>query len=119
MYKFNGVDPFDDWTIKDGCLYGYYPRNSLINILSKSNSVRIDDDSIYIPNIVAHIKNSCFKNNKRCKQVFIPDSVKHIDNEAFDNTNLILVVVPGSYGEEFAIRKGLKYKLKENDYGNK
>ena len=35
VYRFHGEDPFDNWTFKDGVLMGYYPRNSLINALSK------------------------------------------------------------------------------------
>ncbi len=112
IYRFNGKDPFDDWTVKDGSLYGYYPRNSLINLLSKQNSVIIFEDILTIPDGVVSIENSCFKNNKRLEQVFIPSSVKHISKSAFANTVATLVVEENSYAMKYAIKYNLKYKIK-------
>ena len=83
VYRFNGADPFDNWTIKDNCLYGYYPRNSIINGLSSLNNVIIQKDVLIIPDGVIEIKGSCFRNNKRFKKIIIPTSVRKIGRNAF------------------------------------
>ena len=112
IYRFNGVDPFDNWTIKDNELYGYYPRNSLINILSSHNSLIIIDNTIIIPDTVISIKGSCFRNIKN-KKIYIPSSVKKISNSAFKNIDAILYVTENSYAEKYCIRKGLRYLVYE------
>ena len=43
IYKFYGVDPFDNWRVVNKELVGYYPRNSLINLLSKQNGGYLDN----------------------------------------------------------------------------
>ena len=112
IYRFNGTDPFDNWTIKNGALYGYYPRNSIINELSKRNSVLISDKTIIIPNGVMSINGSCFRNNNKYEKIVVPPSINKISDRAFLNSKLVLVVEPNSYIEKFAKRKGLSYKLK-------
>ena len=112
IYKFNGVDPFDNWTIKDGALYGYYPRNSIINGLSKANSVQISNNTVIIPDGVVSIHGSCFRNNNKYEEIIVPPSVKRISDNAFLNTNIVVVVTKGSYIERYAKRKGLNYKLR-------
>ena len=71
IYRFNGTDPFDNWTIKNGALYGYYPRNSIINELSKRNSVLISDKTIIIPDGVLSINGSCFRNNNKYEIIVV------------------------------------------------
>ena len=110
IYRFNGKDPFDNWTIKDGCLIGYYPRNSLINLLNKS--LIIKDKVIIIPNSVISIENSCFRKSNYMK-VYIPSSVKRISVTAFLDTEITLCVTKDSYAEKYAKRKGLKYEIYE------
>ena len=85
IYRFNGLDPFDNWTIKDNCLYGYYPRNSLINGLSSIRGVIIKENTLIIPDGVKEIKGSCFRNNQRFKKIIIPKSVIKISKNAFKN----------------------------------
>ena len=107
IYRFNGVDPFDNWTISHHSLIGYYPRNSLINQLTK---LKIDDiEHFIIPNGVTSIEGSCFRNNRIIKTVKIPPSVVRICNRAFTNTDVTLIVHKNSYSERYAQRKGLKY----------
>ena len=111
-YRFNGIDPFDNWTIKDGCLVGYYPRNSIINGLSQSESVLVSKDTMVIPNTVFAIKGSCFKGNKRFKKIFISKTVKSISRNAFLNCNATLIVTTNSYAEKYAKKYNLKYASK-------
>ena len=112
IYRFNGVDPFDNWAIKDGTLYGYYPRNSIINGLSEINSVKISGNTITIPDGVVAISGSCFKNNNKYEEIIVPPSVTKISDNVFLNTNVVLVVTKGSYIEKYAKRKGLRYRLR-------
>lgn len=112
IYRFNGIDPFDNWTVKDNCLIGYYPRNSIINGLSQSNSVLVSKDTMMIPNTVFSIKGSCFKSNKRFKRIFIPKTVKSISRNAFSNCNATLIVTTNSYAEKYAKKYNLKYTSK-------
>ena len=110
IYRFNGKDPFDNWMVKDGELYGYYPRNSLVNILSKQAGVSIVDNVLVIPETVISIKGSCFRNNKHWA-IYIPSSVKKISDNAFKDTTALLVVDKNSYAEKFFKRKGLRYVI--------
>ena len=110
IYRFNGVDPFDDWVISNGHLYGYYPRNSLIHALSKRYGITCDDGVIYIPKLVTNIDGSCFRNNTSIKKVYVSSSVMSISNTAFTNTDIILVVYPDTYAERYAKKKGMKYE---------
>ena len=112
IYRFNGTDPFDNWIVKDGELYGYYPRNSLVNILSSRNSLIIKDNIIIIPNTVLSIKGSCFRNIKN-KEIYIPSSVKKISDNAFKNVDAVLYVVKNSYAEKYLKRKGMRYLVYE------
>ena len=112
IYRFNGIDPFDNWTIKEGCLIGYYPRNSIINGLSQTNGVTISKDALFIPNTVISISGSCFREVKRFKTIFIPDSVKRISRSAFISTEATLIVSPGSYAEQYAKKHGFKVEGK-------
>lgn len=112
IFRFNGIDPFDNWTIKDGCLYGYYPRNSFINMISKSKGPFIEEDRIIIPKDVKEIRGSCFRNNQKYTEVVVPITVKKVSEDAFRNSNITIVVTKGSYIEEYAIRKCLKYRVK-------
>ena len=110
IYRFNGVDPFDNWTIKDGVLSGYYPRNSLVNLLSKVEIVK--DEIVIVPQTVTHISGSCFRKTS-FKEIHIPTSVKKICNRAFLDMKGILVVNRNSYAEKYAKRKGLRYVIYE------
>ena len=112
IYRFNGVDPFDNWTIKDNVLYGYYPRNSIINGLSKINGALILDNTIIIPDGVVAISGSCFRNNNKYEEIIVPPSVSKISDNVFLNADVVIVVTPGSYVEKYAKRKGFKYRLR-------
>ena len=115
IYRFNGKDPFNNWTIKDNELSGYYPRNSLINLLNKSLIVK--DNAIFLPDSVISINNSCFRKSYLTK-VYIPSSVSKIAPSAFLDTEIILCVTKGSYAEKFAKRKGLRYEIYEEERNN-
>ncbi len=113
IYRFNGIDPFDDWTIHNGELYGYYPRNSLINLISKKNGIANKQGELIVPKTVTSIKSSCFRNNKTIKRICIPKTVVKISETSFLDTEMVLYVYKNSYAEKFARRKGLKYKYYE------
>ena len=112
IYRFNGVDPFDNWTIKDSALYGYYPRNSLINLLSASSGPTPKDGVLVIPTNVKSIKGSCFRKSNTLKKIYIPQSVIYISEKAFLDCKATLYVQQGTYAEKYAKSKGLKYKEK-------
>ena len=132
IYRFNGKDPFDNWTEKDGVLKGYYPRNSLINLLSKSESaIGVYPNYCVIRGNVKSIGRSTFRNNKRfglivisegvetieeyaflnasIKEIGLPHSIKKINKNAFSK-NITLFVYKDSYAEKYAIRNGFKYE---------
>lgn len=113
IYRFNGTDPFDNWTIKLGFLLGYYPRNSLIHQYSQLNSVFIKEESIYIPSTVKNIHGSCFRKVNKYKYIYIPESVKFISDLAFRKCTATLMVVKDSYAEKYAKKKKLKYEVVE------
>ena len=138
IFRFNGVAPFDNWTIKDKELYGYYPRNSIINALSQNETVKLYLDICLIPVSVLTIKRSAFRKNQNIKHivllegleniedyvfyetnietVLIPKSVKHIGKNAFSNcSKLDIAVHPNTYGEKYVIRNKLKYHLVTKD----
>lgn len=118
IYRFNGIDPFDNWVVnEDGVLRGYYPRNSLINLISKQHGVEPNNGTITIPYGVISIAGSCFKKNKAIKQIIIPKTVNKISDVAFLETDIVLYVYKNSYAEKYAKRKGLKYRhYDEGDY---
>ena len=134
LFRYNGVDPFDDWaTLNDGELRGYYPRNSLIHQITQANSkgLEITSNCCVISDPVKKIGRSCFRNNERfdriviskgvevidfyafwggkCKEIVIPKSVKSIKKNAF-SIGVTLLVHQGSYAERYAIRNGFQYK---------
>ena len=100
IFVFNGRDPFDNWTIKDNELSGYYPRNSIINLLSKS--VEVKNNLLVIPEGVISISNNCFRNNRNNLIVVVPNSVKIIHRHAFKNSNITLVIDNNPYVEAYA-----------------
>ena len=113
-YRFNKKYPFDDWTVIDGALYGYYPRNSIINILMQRRGIyKLPNKTLFIPDIVTSIKNSCFRGNKYYTKVYIPSTVKSISNNAFRDCAITLMVEKDTYALEYAKRKGLKYEVYE------
>lgn len=113
-FIFNGVDPFDNWTVKNKELNGYYPRNSIVNLMSMFGyGISVDNKTLYIIEGVEVISNSCFRNNHKYREIYIPKSVKKIDDNAFKNSGMTLVVYKGSYAERYAIRKKLKYRVHE------
>ena len=131
-FKFNGIDPFDDWSTSNGELRGYYPRNSLINLITKAHSdgIGVYSNTCVIRSNVKIIKRSCFRNNERfgiitlsegietiedysfwnmrLKDIGIPRSVKKIAKNAFSK-DMVLSVYKGSYAEKYAIKNGFKY----------
>lgn len=140
IYRFNGVDPFDNWTMnKDGVLRGYYPRNSLINLISQSkNRLKIASNgwAALVSASVNVIGRNCFRGNKRFKVihvmpcvkaiedyafcseiplcVYLPDSIQHIKKNSFSR-NVTLIVYKDSYSERFAIKQGLSYRYHEKE----
>ena len=138
IYRFNGTDPFDNWSTKDGVLCGYYPRNSLINQITKEHSdgVGVYPSHIIFRESVKVVKRSCFRNNSRfglitlsegleviedyafynmkLKDIGIPKSVKKIAKNAFSK-DMVLSVHKGSYAEKYAIRNGFKYDYYQED----
>lgn len=108
IYRFNGKDPFDNWTIKDNVLYGYYPRNSLINALSRKGTNLHNENLIILDGIQA-IGSSCFRNNRRYLTILIPESVKRIAKNAFLNCHAKLLVMDDSYALKYAVRHKLNY----------
>ena len=110
IFRFNGVDPFDNWKVYKDTLLGYYPRNSLINLYSMSSNRYIDQGSYFvIKEGIKEIGPSCFKNNTRFKVIIIPSSVISIKKNAF-NKDITLMVYPGSYSERYAIKNNIKYR---------
>lgn len=144
IYRFNGVDPFDNWTMnKDGVLRGYYPRNSLINLISQSKSglkIASNGWTALVSASVNVIGRNCFRGNKRFKvihvmpcvkaiddyafyseiplRVYLPDSIQHIKKNSFSR-NVTLIVYKDSYSERFAIKQGLNYRYHEKESRNK
>jgi len=138
IYRFNGVDPFDNWSTSNGELRGYYPRNSLINGVtqSKSDGIGVYPNNCIVRNNVRTIKRSCFRNNRRfgiivlsegleeiedyafynmrLKDIGIPKSVKKIAKHSFSK-DMILYVHKGSYAESFAIRNGYSFEYYQDD----
>lgn len=132
VYRFNGVDPFDNWSTSDGVLRGYYPRNSLINLITKSHSdgIGVYKNICVVRNNVKIIKRNCFRNNKRfgiitlsegveaiedysfwnmrLKDIGIPKSVKKIGKFAFSK-DMSISVHKGSYAEQFVKQNGYKF----------
>ena len=142
IYRFNGVDPFDNWTINNGELRGFYPRNSLINQFSKSKcglTVSKNGKAAIVSANVDVVGRNCFRGNRRFKsifvmpfvkaiedyafysdiplRVFLPRSIQHIKKNAFSK-NVTLIVFKDSYSERFAIKKGLNYRYHEKENRN-
>ena len=138
VYRFNGVDPFDNWATIDGKLCGYYPRNSLINMITKEHSTGIGVYPNYcvIRDSIKVIRRNCFRNNQRfgfitisegvesiedyafwnmrIKEIGIPKSVKRIAKNAFSK-DMLLFVYKGSYAEKYAVRNGIRYEYYLDD----
>ena len=137
-FRFNGIDPFDNWATCDGELRGYYPRNSLINLVTKAHSdgIGVYPNTCVVRNNVKVIKRSCFRNNRRfgiitlcegietiedyafwnmrLKDIGIPKSVRKIGKYTFSK-DMILSVHKGSYAEQFAIKNGFKFDYYQED----
>ena len=136
IYRFNGVDPFDDWTIKNNKIMGFYGRNSLISQLSSGGVNGVINDKHCLPNDVKVIGRSAFRNclktfiltisdgveeiedyafyQSSFKNIFIPESVKRIAINAFSKMNgTTIVVIKDSYAHKWAIRHNIKYLVKD------
>ncbi len=110
IYKFNGVDPFDNWRVVNKELVGYYPRNSLVNLLSKQNGGYIDNgDSFVINEGVEVIGSSCFRNNERFKEIYLPQSIRLIKQYAIPR-EIVLVVHKGTYSEKYVLKHNFTYR---------
>lgn len=139
IYRFNGKDPFDNWVTKNGNLYGYYPRNSLVNTLTQKHDEKglgVYQNYCVFRDNVKTIKRSCFRNNQRfslivlnegleiiedysfwnvrLKDIGIPKSVKKIAKHAFSK-DMVLSVYKESYAEKYAIENGFKYDYYQED----
>lgn len=136
IYRYMG-QPYDNWTSKDGKLLGYYPRNSLINGLSKKDSgIGVYENYFVIRSNIKVICRNAFRDNKRfgigvisdgveiieeyafynmrIKEITIPPSVKHIRKNSFSK-DMTLFVYPDTYGERYAKRYGYTYKYVDLD----
>ena len=144
IYRFNGVDPFDNWTTnEDGVLRGYYPRNSLINLISQSKSglrIASNGKAALVSAFVNVIGRNCFRGNNRFKiiyvmpcvkaiedyafysniplRVYLPESIQHIKKNSFSR-NVTLIVYKDSYSERFAIKQGISFRYHEKESHNK
>lgn len=129
IYRFNSKYPFDNWTLKEGILLGYYPRNSLISAISSyENDFKDCGDKGIVGSRVSTIGRSCFRKNYRFKIIEVMDEVKTIEDYAFYSDIPMLVSLPNSvkrikkntfsnnvtvrvyrnsYAEKYAKRKGL------------
>lgn len=135
IYRFNSKYPFDNWTLKEGILLGYYPRNSLVSAISSyKNSFENRDDKGIVGSCVSTIGRSCFRNNNRFKTIVVmdgvetiedyafysdipmaislPNSIKHIKKNSFSN-NMTVRVYKNSYAEKYAKRKGLNITYRD------
>ena len=131
IFRFIEETPYDNWTLKDGALKGFYPRNSLISQISSSNNgLEVSNDRCLIKGNIKVIGRNTFRNNQRfreiylsegvtsimeyafygctAKEIVIPKSVRHIRRKSFSKATLLLVY-RGSYGERYARRYGYKY----------
>lgn len=129
IYRFNSKYPFDNWTLKEGVLLGYYPRNSLVSAISSyKNGFKDCGDKGIVESCVSTIGRSCFRNNNRFKTIVVMDGVETIEDYAFYSDIPMLVSLPitvkrikknsfsnnvtvkvyrNSYAEKYAKRKGL------------
>ena len=129
IYRFNSKDPFDNWTLKDGVLLGYYPRNSLISAISSyENDFKDCGDKGIVGSHISTIGRSCFRKNSRFKVIEIMPGVETIEDYAFYSDIPMLVSLPctvkcikknsfsdnvtirverNSYAEKYAKRRGL------------
>lgn len=77
-------------------------RNAFKNCVSLEN--------IVLPKGVERIDDNAFMDCKSLKSINIPESVTSIENNAFKGCeNIVLTVVQGSYGEQYAIKRKLQY----------
>ena len=111
IFRYNGKDPFDNWTLKGDTLYGYYPRNSLINLASKLRGVLIVGDGIYIERYVKKIGPSAFRGVTSYATIFIPREVISIAKNSFDGTSAFIFVEKDSYAEKYMKRKKLIFSV--------
>ena len=132
IFRFNGVDPFDNWSTSDGELHGYYPRNSLINLTTQvhSDGIGVYPNYCVIRSDVKKIGRNCFRNNKRFRDIVISEGVEAIDEYAFHNASLKEISIPksvksirknsfskeitlfvykDSYAENYAIKNGFQF----------
>ena len=66
---------------------------------------------VTLPESVTTISYGAFREFDTLASLNIPASVSYIGNRAFDNCpNLVLKVIPESYGEEYAIQNNIKYE---------
>ena len=138
ILRFNGVDPFDNWSTSHNELRGYYPRNSIISSLTEtfSDGIGVYPNLCIVRNNIKVIKRSCFRNNQRflsitlsegieviedyafynmkLKDIGIPKSVKKIAKHAFSK-DITLFVYKDSYGERYARRNGFSYEYYDED----
>lgn len=71
--------------------------------------------SVYISEGIESIGEYAFKDCPNLQYLIVPDSVTSIDLGAFNSYSFMLVVTPGSYGEQFAQEYGINYVTKNTD----
>ena len=109
------------YEIPDGTLIighgAFYKNTALTNVMIPESVTTIDNfafrqsalTDIVIPEGVATINESAFYGCENLTSVSLPDSLTSIDDDAFRGTALTSVnVVPGSYAESWAKKKGLE-----------
>ena len=134
IFRFNGVDPFDNWVTSNGTLSGYYPRNSLINQITQNKSedgLGVYSNYCVVRENVKVIGRNCFRNNIRFRNIAIMEGVETIEEYAFYNTRFTEIGIPrsvkhmrkntfskeitlfvykDSYAEKYAIKYGFRYE---------
>ena len=84
--------------------------NGLRVILRNAFKNCISLEEIFLPETVERIDDNAFMGCTGLKSINIPETVTTIENNAFKGCdNVVLRVASGSYGEQYAIRRKIKY----------
>lgn len=111
-------------TIKNVGYAAFYKCQSLEKV-SFANGLQILERSAFngcisltkvkLPETLIDIGKRAFANCTQLSFVYIPSSVGHIEEDAFDGcNNLKIYCADNSYAKEYAIRKGIKFEVVNN-----
>ncbi len=97
----------------------FYKCNSLTSVTVPDTVTAVNPYTFYdcqrleavkLPETIKSIGAYAFYNCLSLNGLYIPESVKQIDADAFKNSgNVVLYVVPGSYGERYAANAGMVF----------